>query len=364
MTGSSAHDRLFRIAAVASVAFLPLSAPIAAQQLSREEILRLADSQAVPALEMFREYLSIPNDAHYPEDILEIISWMDRAFTSRGFETTELPTDGSSLLLAKRKFAGASRTVLIYLQSDGQPVSPEDWNQEHPFKPVLKRQDDSGEWEEIDWSRIRGELDDDWRIFARSASDSKGPNIQLLAALDAMEQGGVTPDFNIKVIVDTEEEMGSPHLPAAVERFRDELAADMLVILDGPPHISVAPTLKFGARGISTFTLTTYGPRVPQHSGHYGNYAPNPGLRLAQLLASMKSENGRVTIPGFYDGVEIDADTRAILDGVPDDEPAIMEQLGIAVTDDVGGSLQEAVQYPSLNVRGCRLDGSESRAER
>jgi acetylornithine deacetylase/succinyl-diaminopimelate desuccinylase-like protein len=128
----------------------------------------------------------------------------------------------------------------------------------------------------------------------------------------------------------------------------------MLVILDGPPHVSNKPTLKFGARGIATFTLTAYGPRVPQHSGHYGNFAPNPALRLAEILASMKDDDGRVTIPGFYDGIELDAVVERILDRVPDDEDAIMTKLGIAATDEVGGSLQKAVQYPSLNIRGMQ----------
>ena len=148
------------------------------------------------------------------------------------------------------------------------------------------------------------------------------------------------------------EEMGSPYLPAAVERFADRLAADMLVIFDGPPHYSNRPSLKFGARGIARFTLTTYGPRVPQHSGHYGNYAPNPGIRLAQILASMKDTEGRVTIDGFYDGVELTDADREVLEAVPDVREEIHERLGIAEPDHVAPNLQEAVQYPSLNVRG------------
>jgi acetylornithine deacetylase/succinyl-diaminopimelate desuccinylase-like protein len=167
-----------------------------------------------------------------------------------------------------------------------------------------------------------------------------------------MDAAAVTPDFNIKVIVDSEEELGSPNLPAAVERYRDALAADMLVIFDGPRHPTNLPTLTFGARGIATITLTVYGPRVPQHSGHYGNWAPNPAFRLTQILASMKDEFGRVTIPGFYDGVVLDDATRAVLARVPDDETAIKQQLGIVETDSVGATLQEARQYPSINIRG------------
>ncbi len=323
-----------------------------AQQLSREAIHALAEAQTRHAFEMFREYLSIPNDAHRPDDIRRLIDWLHGAFRERGFRTSELPTAGMPLILAERSFPAARGTVLFYLQADGQPVSPRHWDQEDPYRPVLKERHPDGSWRSLAWKRLDGERNDEWRIFARSASDSKGPNIQFLAALDAMRDGAATPDFNIKVIVDTEEELGSPHLPEAVQRYRDRLASDMLVILDGPPHITGRSTLKFGARGIATFTLTAYGPRVPLHSGHYGNYAPNPALRLAQILATMKNEQGRVTIPGFYDGVDLDSKTRAMLARVPDDEPAIMEQLGIAETDDVGATLQEAVQYPSLNIRG------------
>jgi acetylornithine deacetylase/succinyl-diaminopimelate desuccinylase-like protein len=95
-----------------------------------------------------------------------------------------------------------------------------------------------------------------------------------------------------------------------------------------------------------------HGPYVPLHSGHYGNYAPNPAIRLAQILASMKDDQGRVTIAGFYDGIELDETTKAILDGVPDDEAQIHRRLGISTVDNVGTTLQEAVQYPSLNIRG------------
>ena len=326
---------------------------LAAQKLDRTRLSDLAEAQAEPALRNFREYLSLPNDAHFPQDIRKVLDWMEAALNARGFETSELDTGSIPLLLAERRFDDADSTVLVYLQADGQPVDPSAWEQENPYVPVLKQELAEGEWSEIEWDRLESaQRDSDWRIFARSASDSKAPNVQFLAALDAMEAGDVTPDFNIKVIIDAEEELASPHLPPAVARYRDVLAADMLLILDGPPHISGRPTLKFGARGVAAVTLTVFGPRVPVHSGHYGNYAPNPALGLAEILASMKDEHGRVTIDGFYDGVELGDDTKAILDTVPDDEDFIHDWLGIAAPDQVGGSLQEAVQYPSLNIRG------------
>jgi acetylornithine deacetylase/succinyl-diaminopimelate desuccinylase-like protein len=343
---------------VAALACMPLSA-----QLSPGQIRSLVEAEAVPSIELFREYLGLPNDAHFAEDIDRLLRWLDVALTERGFTTERLPTSGHDLLFAERRVANPAATVLVYLQADGQPVDLSAWQQESPYRAELKQDDGTGTFRAISWSRLQDGLDHDWRIYARSAADSKGPNIQFLLALDLMAQAGAEPDYNLKVIIDTMEEMGSPVLPAAIEQYSEKLSADMLIIFDGPPHYSGRPSLKFGARGFAGFTLTTYGPRVPQHSGHYGNYAPNPGIRLAQILASMKDERGRVTIPGFYDGIEIDDATQRILDAVPDDEVEIMRRLGIAATDDVAGSLQEAVQWPSLNVRGLESGwvGEEAR---
>jgi acetylornithine deacetylase/succinyl-diaminopimelate desuccinylase-like protein len=323
-------------------------------QLSPDEIQALVDADAVPSIEMFREYLGLPNDGHFPEDIDRLLDWLEDAFTDRGFAAERLETAGNPLLYLERSVQNPSATVLVYLQSDGQPVDPSAWYQSSPYSAALKEVGPDGSFSEISWDALQNGMDEDWRIYARSASDSKGPNIQFLKALDVMAAAGVEPDYDLKVIIDTMEEMGSPVLPAAIEQYADKLTADMLIIFDGPPHYSGRPSLKFGARGIATFTLTTYGPRVPQHSGHYGNFAPNPGIRLAQILASMKTEDGRVSIPGFYDGIGIDAETQRILDAVPDEEAVVMERLGIAEVDAVAGGLQEAVQWPSLNIRGLQ----------
>ena len=101
-----------------------------------------------------------------------------------------------------------------------------------------------------------------------------------------------------------------------------------------------------------TATLVAYGPRLAQHSGHYGNFAPNPAFDLARILASLKSSDGVVTVPGFYDGVSLSDDDKAVLSKVPDDEERILAEMGLARADSVAPSLQEAIQYPSLNIRG------------
>jgi acetylornithine deacetylase/succinyl-diaminopimelate desuccinylase-like protein len=130
------------------------------------------------------------------------------------------------------------------------------------------------------------------------------------------------------------------------------LKSNFLVINDGPVHVSGKPTIVYGCRGITTLSLTTYGPIKPQHSGHYGNYAPNPGFQLVQLLATMKDADGRVLINGYYDGISIDDATMQILKSVPDDAQEINTNLAISNPEKVGSFYQEALQYPSLNIRG------------
>lgn len=352
------------VALAAAILGLTMLAPSArAEPLPAQRIYELTGKNLRPAIGLYREFLSLPNDAQYPDDILRMVEWMEGAFGERGFATRRIATAGSPLLLATLHSSDDLPTVLVYLQSDGQPVDRSAWFQDDPYTPVLKARDDEGEWQIIPWSRLQDHFDPDWRVFARSASDSKGPMTQFLVAMDLLAGAGFRPAFNLKVIIDTEEEMGSPNLPPAVVANRDMLAADMLLIFDGPPHPSNRPTVGFGARGIVTITLVTHGPKVPQHSGHYGNFVPNPAFHMAHILSSMKAPDGRVVLPGFYDGVTIDAETRRILDAVPDDEDAILAAIGVARPDAVASSLQEAIQYPSLNIRGLSSGwvGKESR---
>ncbi len=332
--------------------FICIVTPAKAQKNKKIDENALIERHAVASFKDLFALLSIPNDAHFPQDIEKNIQWCEAAFALRGFATTRLITPTVPLLLAERKAKKAVKTVLIYLQIDGQPVDPSKWFQESPWKPTLKELDANEKWNPIEFNRLYEKYNPDWRIFARSTSDAKGPAVAFLASLDAMIEAKAEPNFNIKVIMDFEEELGSPQLPEAVKKYKNELAADLLIIFDGPRHVSNQPTLSFGARGICEITLTTYGPRQPVHSGNYGNYTPNPAMRLAQLLGSMKDDEGRVTIPGFYDGTTLATSEKEALRQVPDDESEIKKFLGIAEADKVGDTFQESLQYPSLNIRG------------
>jgi acetylornithine deacetylase/succinyl-diaminopimelate desuccinylase-like protein len=234
---------------------------------------------------------------------------------------------------------------------DGQSVDPTQWQQNDPYKMVLK-QKKLGGWDEMDWNILQSEINYDWRLFGRSTSDDKGPIVMFLNAIDLLHKNNKTIPFNVKVILDSEEEKSSKPLPKAVQNNRELLKADFLIINDGPVHLSLKPTLIYGCRGITTLSVTTFGPLTPQHSGHYGNYAPNPGFRLAHLLSGMKADNGKVLIDGYYDGVILNDATKQILKSVPDNIAAINDNLAIKTPESVGDSYQEALQYPSLNIRG------------
>ncbi len=322
------------------------------EPLATDEIRRAVDNNIDGAVTLYREFLALPNDALHPDDIEALVTWMEQAFGERGFRTQRIPTNGNPALFAERRHDAAAKTVLVYLQADGQPVDPSAWAQADPFVPVLKTRDEQGNWQQIPWEALDERFDPDWRVFARSASDSKGPMTQFMMAVELLDKLDAAPPYNLKVIVDTEEELGSPNLAAAIRAHRELLAADLLLIFDGPPHASNQPTVTFGARGIMTATLVAYGPRLAQHSGHYGNFAPNPAFDLARILASLKSSDGVVTVPGFYDGVSLSDDDKAVLSKVPDDEERILAEMGLARADSVAPSLQEAIQYPSLNIRG------------
>ncbi len=322
-----------------------------AQNIQASKVDDWVKKQMPVALAEHRELVSIPCDAFYPEDMTKNIKWLKTAFEKRDFKIKILETPSIPIVLAERVIDPNLPTVLFYIHFDGQPVDPSEWDQDNPFVPVIKKEKTDGSWELVSYDDLEN-WDKDWRIFARAAADDKGPIIMFLNALDILEKQKLKPAYNIKVLLDGEEEKGSRGLKETVEKYKKEYAADRLIIMDGPAHPTNRPTLTFGCRGITSATLVVYGPKVPQHSGHYGNYAPNPAFRAAKLLSSMKDEDGRVLIKGFYDGIVMDEKTQAILTAVPDDQKSIQAQIGIALPDKVGATYQEALQYPSLNVRG------------
>jgi len=296
------------------------------------------------------DLLSIPNVAADSANIRRNADLLARMMEKRGIRTRILETNGPPMVYGELPVKGATTTLLLYAHYDGQPVDPARWVGHRPWEPVLRDAplDRGGKIIPIP---ERGLMDPEWRLYARSASDDKAPIVALLAALDALKASGRAPTVNLKFLFEGDEEAGSPNLEALVREHGALLRSDLVVMADGPQHASGRPTLVFGVRGITSAQITVYGPNRPLHSGHHGNWAPNPAMELARLLASMKDERGRVTIAGWYDDVvPLTAEERAALAAVPDDPPAAF---GFAEPEGgPGASRLERVSLPSLNVRG------------
>jgi acetylornithine deacetylase/succinyl-diaminopimelate desuccinylase-like protein len=248
---------------------------------------------------------------------------------------------------------GASRTLVLYAHYDGQPVSPADWKSTRPFEPKLytERLDRGGK----PIAGLPARLDPDWRLYGRSASDDKAGVMAILTAVDALKAQGRRPGFNLKIFFEGEEEAGSEHLSTILAGHRKLVAADGWIIFDGPVNQSDAKQVVLGVRGIVGATVTVYGPSRPLHSGHYGNWAPNPAMQLARLLASMKDDAGRVTIKGFYDDVTpLTPAERAMIAAIPNTDAKLKADLGLGTSEGDGRSVAEVTQLPSLNVDGFR----------
>ena len=328
-----------------------LGATVGAQQ---DQISAYVQAHQHDMMSTLVDFVSMPDVKGDTANLQRNAEFAKALLAARGLATNIVPTAGAPLVVGQLAVPGAQRTLLLYAHYDGQPVDLAKWQQPHPFTPVLRTgRLDARDVHEIDDVKTRTQFDPEWRLYARAAADDKALIVALVTALDALKASKIAPTWNLKVLLDGEEESGSPSLMAAAGRLRDRLASDLTVVLDGPAHPSGRPTIVLGARGNVNFEITVYGAKQELHSGHYGNWAPNPAFRLAQLLASMKDPSGRVLIKGFYDGVApLTDDERALLRGVPDDEPALLKLFGLAAPESAAESLQDAYQRPSLTVRG------------
>ncbi len=184
--------------------------------------------------------------------------------------------------------------------------------------------------------------------------DDKAGVVVILSAIDALRSLHRQPTDSLKVVFEGEEEAGSPHLGAILEENRALLDAQLWVVCDGPVHQSGKRQVIYGARGDMNVNLTVYGPNRPLHSGHYGNWAPNPALRLARLLSSMKDDKGKVIVPGWYDDVvPLGTPERQAIAAAADYDATLKQQLGLGATE-TDLPLNEAIALPSLNINGMR----------
>ncbi|HZI60292.1 MAG TPA: M20/M25/M40 family metallo-hydrolase [Pyrinomonadaceae bacterium] len=261
--------------------------------------------------------------------------------------------DTPPAVYAEWKTPGAQRTLLFYAHYDGQPTDPKQWTGTLPWEPTFRTAAIEAGGQIIPKPEPGTQINPQWRLYARSASDDKAGVMAILTAFAALKAKGIALNSNIKFFFEGEEEAGSPHLVEIIRRHKDLLAADAWIICDGPVHQSGRKQVVFGARGDTNVDVTVYAAKRPLHSGHYGNWSPNPAMLLARLLASMKDEEGRVTIDGWYSDVEPlgEAELRAIADAPKYDEE-LKKQLGLKRVEGGGKTLMELINVPSLNING------------
>jgi len=304
----------------------------------------------------FISFLKIPNVATDTENIRKNADFLLQLMRSKGIEHLQLLEANENnvppVVYGEVNVPGAEKTIIFYAHYDGQPVNPSLWAHGlGPFQPQLLtgRIDENATIQ----TSVNFPLDEDWRIYARGVSDDKGGVIAILTAFTAVKESGIQFPYNIKFFFEGEEEQGSTHLHEILNKYKLQLRSDCWIICDGPVHQSGYKQIVFGARGDAHLTLKVFGPKNPLHSGHYGNWVPNPVMELSKLLASMKDDKGRVTVKGFYDDVvPLTEAERQALANLPDVEKELKKKIGFVKEEMSGKSLMESINLPSLNING------------
>ena len=299
------------------------------------------------------DLLAIPNLASDAPNIRRNADTIVKMLEKRGVAAKLLEVRGAPpAVYGEVRTPGASRTIVFYAHYDGQPLDPKEWATP-PWQPVLRNRALDHDGKVIPLPEAGAHFDPEWRIYARSASDDKAPIIAMVSALDALHAANIPLKSNIRFIFEGEEEAGSRHLGDIISANKQLLGGDVWLICDGPVHQSRRQQIVFGARGVETLDLTVYGPAHELHSGHYGNWAPNPAQMLARLLASMKDDDGHVLVDHFYDGIEplTETEKRALAEA-PNADADLKRELWLGRTDGGGKTLLELLNLPSLNVRG------------
>jgi len=277
---------------------------------------------------------SISTDAEYNSEVLRVAEWMANHLKGLGIENVEImPTDGGHPVIYGDylKKPGAA-TVLVYGHYDVQPADPLELWETGPFEP-----------------QVRGDL-----LFARGSSDMKGQVLATFAAIEAIMKSGGLP-VNVKFLLEGEEEIGSKHLEPFLKKHADKFRADVSLNPDAGMMGVDMPTITYGLRGLAYFEVHVTGPKADLHSGLYGGAVHNPAQVMAELIAKMHDEQGRITLPGFYDSVRpISEQERADFARLPNDDAHYLAETGVPALWGEQGyiSAERTGARPTLEVNG------------
>ena len=284
-------------------------------------------------IDLLVDYVRRPSISAHGEGIAEVADHISGLMTTLGIPAQVVPTEGWPMVFGERKGPPGAPTVLLYGHYDVQPPDPlEEWVTP-PFEPTIRN----------------------GRLYGRGVGDNKGQHLaQILGVASLLAVNGDVP-CNVKVLLEGEEEVGSPRIADFVRQQRDMIAADLVITSDGPVDESGRSRILFGVRGVLNFELRAQGAKSDLHSGNWGGVAPNPIWTLIHLLATMKNAKGEVTIDGFYDDVvpltplEHDVLSRSSMD-----EDTVRQTLGVKQFDQpLDRSYGERLTaWPTFTVNG------------
>ena len=280
-------------------------------------------------LEEWGSLIRIPSVSALPQHRPDIEAcaerWKELLLEAGADSATVMPSDGNPLVFAEKRVAPAAPTVLVYGHYDVMPAEPLELWHSAPFEPDLR----------------------DGRLYARGADDDKGQTMIQVKAFEYLVRQGLLR-HNVKFILEGEEEIGSPSLTPFLQTHRELLAADVILVSDTSMLGADLPSLTTGLRGLAYWEIEVTGPNRDLHSGHFGGAVANPVNELCRLIAQVVDEEGRITVPGFYDDVEeVPAAEREMIAGIPFDEAAYKAAIGV-------DALKGEAGYSTLERNSCR----------
>ncbi len=282
------------------------------------------------------EFLKIPSvssDSTRLEAMKEAANWTQSWLDEAGLKTEILPTEGHPVVYGEREGKAGAKTILIYGHYDVQPAVMADGWYQQPFEPTIKND----------------------VVVARGATDDKGQALALLCGLKAAIHAHLANDVNVKVIIEGEEEIGSPNLVPFIREHRDRLSADVVVISDSSQLGPDMPAITYGLRGLQCLEVVLKGPKQDLHSGSYGGAVVNPANVLTRIINACQGPFGKIAIPHFYDKVkELSDEERREINDLPFEDSEFQKEVGApAISGEEGYStLERKWTRPTFDVNG------------
>ena len=281
----------------------------------------------------FLRFQSVSADRAYRAHVFECANWLEARFRKMGLSTRIFSTPGNPVVVACNERKPGRKTLLIYGHYDVQPPDPLDLWHSPPFEPVVK----------------------EGKIFARGSTDNKGQILAHILGIESVLAENHDLPLNLIVLVEGEEEIGSPNLESFLRENRSVLQADVVAVSDTGMVAPGVPTFTYGLRGILCFEIRLRGPARDLHSGIFGGSVANPAMELSRILAKLHDDDGRITVKGFYDKVlPVEDWERKLWSSLPFTEEIWLETTGSpALAGEKGFSFLERVwARPTAEVNG------------